>query len=77
MRLQNNNIDTSTRRVILKPRCAYYNSSCSQKAVASGVRVDARRPVAMAAGIVVKGQDKPTLAGQPSYAYSLSSGDAG
>ena len=77
MRSPKTNSATSTGKIILKPRCARSNSSCRQKLVASGVRVDACGPAAMAVIIVFKGQAGPTAAGQPSSAYSLSSGDAG
>ena len=77
MQYPNTHRSMSTGRIMIKPRCTRSNSSCRHKAVASVVRLDACGPVAMAASIVVKGQDGPTSAGQPSSAYSLSSGDAG
>ena len=77
MRLPNTNSTTSTRRIILKPRCTCSNISCWQEKVSFGVRVDACEPMAMASIIVFNGHAEPTSAGQPSSAYSLSSGDAG
>ena len=77
MRLPNTNSTTSIRIIILKPRCDRYNNYCWQKAVASGVRVDACGPMAIAAIIVIKIQAGPTSVGQPSSAYSLIISDAG
>ena len=73
----NTNIAVSTGRIMINPRCARSNSSCWQKAVVSGVRVDTCGSVAMAERILVKGRVGPTSVGQPRSAYSLSSGDAG
>ena len=72
----NTNSAMSAGRIILKPLYACSNSSCRQKSVASGIRVDACGPVDMAERIVIKGQAGPTSAGQPSSSYSLSSGNA-
>ena len=60
---------------MLKPCCNRSNSSCRQKAVASGIKVGTCGPVAMAALIVSKVQAGHTEVGWPSSTYVLSSGD--
>ena len=77
MRSPNTNSATSTGRITLKSCCARSNSSYQQKAVASGVRVDACGPVAITEIILFKGQAGPTSAGKPISAYSLKIGGAG
>ena len=77
MQSPNTNSATSTGRIILKPCCAHFNSSCCQKAVTSSVRVDTCGPVAMSARIMFKVLAEPTSAGQSISAHHFSSGDAG